>query len=62
MCSVLALEGLTRACPFGHRELGEEVALPQTEQRRMSRGNGSKLIGASLGSDSCSNSLKGGVR
>lgn len=58
----LALGGLARPCPFGHRDPGEEVALPQTEQRRTSRGNGSKLIGASLGSDSCSNSLKGGVR
>lgn len=51
-----------RAHPFGHRDLGEEVALPQTEQRKTSRGNGSKLIGASLVSDSCSNGLKGGVR
>lgn len=57
-CSVLAAGGLARVRPFGHRHLGEEVALPQTRAEE----NGSKLIGASLGSDLCSNSLKGGVR
>lgn len=56
----LALGGLTG--PLGQGDLGEGVALPQTERRRTSRGNGSKLIAASLGSESCSNTLKGGVR
>jgi len=57
-CFVLEPGGLTCARPFGLGDLGEEVALPQSEQRT-SRGNGSELMGASSGS--CSDGWRGGV-